>query len=80
MNLLHVFSEMEYALKVRLSVFDRRKEREISKWSEWTSCDGQCGTGRGCKSGSQSRSQNLRLRTGSIFKKILIETGIFLYI
>ena len=69
---------MEYALKVRLSVFDRRKEREISKWSEWTSCDGQCGTGRGRKSGSHPDPENVGLRSGSIFQKILIETGIFL--
>ena len=41
--------DKEYALSLRLSVFDRRKKRNIGQWEPWTTCDGieNCGTGYG---------------------------------
>ena len=33
-------------IQVRLSVEDRRVEREITMWSGWKGCEGKCGKGK----------------------------------
>ena len=35
-------AEQEYALRVRLSVFDERTNRELTQWTTWTDCN-DCG-------------------------------------